>query len=385
MIEFPPDTYLHITYLMIITIIGVFLLVLFTLRRSDQTEELSIYYLIYFTVALAGWVVLWGVSTGWLAPTFRYNIAAHIAASTLLYFGIKATAPLNSADKGIIAATTLLLILNQFIESERIRLTMMAVFNLALYPAVSWQAFKLLSKNQSVGTALILVSVFSYSVASAVQVFIVLFSSNWPLASAVALGSTALSFILTGIGILADQVSAHQAQLRELTLKDPLTNLINRRGLGIVLKRQVRDQKPPLTCISAIVLDIDHFKKVNDTYGHDAGDKVIAAFARAILEGSREQDICSRLGGEEFAIILPGTAQDQALIIAERYRQVIENLTIDYDGQILKITASLGVSGNCDLHDIDLLLKTADKALYAAKSDGRNCVRSESVANSAPA
>ena len=162
--------------------------------------------------------------------------------------------------------------------------------------------------------------------------------------------------------------------MQKLALYDSLTGLYNRRGMDLSLNHIVPAAHRAENCISAINMDIDFFKKINDAYGHDAGDYVLKKFAEALLNNVRPNDVCCRLGGEEFVIVLPEAKQDYAVMVAERIRQEIEALELMYEDTSITLTSSFGVATHYKNIDIDYLLKDADKALYAAKAGGRNQV-----------
>jgi len=150
---------------------------------------------------------------------------------------------------------------------------------------------------------------------------------------------------------------------------DGLSNLLNRRTWYEVCKRHWDNHKG----ISFIMLDIDHFKRVNDTYGHDCGDRVIEAVSRVLLDETREQDVVGRLGGEEFGVVLPQTNLDEAKTIAERIRKTIEENSIDYNGEMIRVTVSIGIIENSEhISDFTNLVTLGDKNLYTAKEQGRN-------------
>jgi len=164
-------------------------------------------------------------------------------------------------------------------------------------------------------------------------------------------------------------------QLEDLAMKDGLTGLINRRyffirGLDEV-KRTIRYKCP----LSVIMLDIDLFKKINDSFGHEAGDKVLMYIASIMQRNIREVDIAARLGGEEFAILVPNTTAEDALVLAERLRHEIETTSSDSLAGKVNVTASIGVASFTEeMTDLDALLRDADTAMYQAKSRGRNRV-----------
>jgi diguanylate cyclase (GGDEF)-like protein/PAS domain S-box-containing protein len=163
-------------------------------------------------------------------------------------------------------------------------------------------------------------------------------------------------------------------ELIDAALTDPLTGLHNRRGLeGRSEAIHYRPGGAQLTQVW-IMVDIDHFKRVNDTYGHEAGDEVLKAVAEALRSTARGGDIVARFGGEEFVLVLPDTSAEMAARIAERLRLAIEALSTDVGGQVIRVTASFGVAQRA-AHESQLeVLERADAALYSSKKEGRNRV-----------
>ena len=141
-------------------------------------------------------------------------------------------------------------------------------------------------------------------------------------------------------------------------------------------ERQLALMRKNARPLSIILLDIDHFKTVNDSHGHLAGDQALKQISRCIENSLRDDDLVGRYGGEEFAIFLPGSDLSASLQIGERIRQGIEELKIEYEGETIHITGSFGVQTAAADNHITLteLLKQADQALYQAKDNGRNCV-----------
>jgi diguanylate cyclase len=158
-------------------------------------------------------------------------------------------------------------------------------------------------------------------------------------------------------------------------LIDPLTGILNRRGFEAKVKQVFSDKALTDKGLCLLMLDIDHFKKINDTYGHLFGDKVIRAIAEALKSKVKGQDAVARLGGEEFAVLLPETTVPGARVVAEHIRQSIESGKIrrlDTQEQIGGITISIGISVYAGNGNIVELLDQADKALYVSKESGRN-------------
>lgn len=179
------------------------------------------------------------------------------------------------------------------------------------------------------------------------------------------------------IAVLQDlaRLVVDELELRQMAVTDSLTGALTRRGFMREADKaleQARRYGHPLSCIA---LDVDRFKLVNDTYGHPTGDRVLRAIAASCRSVMRAVDQLGRLGGEEFAILLPETSQDGAAAVAERLRQQIAATRLETDSGSLSVTASFGVAAiSPDRNTIETALAAADEALYQAKTTGRNRV-----------
>lgn len=176
---------------------------------------------------------------------------------------------------------------------------------------------------------------------------------------------------------LSQELEKLNIQFKTASITDSLTQVKNRHYFDQKLSSEYRRAYREGTAISLLILDIDHFKNINDTYGHQAGDKVLKNLA-ATLSGiaNRASDTVSRYGGEEFTIILSNTSKEGALLVAERIREGIKNHTTNWDGINISVTISIGLA-SCTPSSPDkegLLLKEADDYLYFAKNNGRNQV-----------
>ncbi|MBN9415375.1 MAG: sensor domain-containing diguanylate cyclase [Candidatus Eremiobacteraeota bacterium] len=168
-------------------------------------------------------------------------------------------------------------------------------------------------------------------------------------------------------------------RLYELSVLDGLTNIYNRRYLDQRLSQELADSRRHQKPISVALLDLDNFKKLNDTYGHQAGDQVLCELTGLISKELRQHDVLARYGGEEFALILAGTANKDATFLAERLRKLVADRDFFYKNQRLPVTISLGLGTYPEDGDEKMaLLRTADKNLYRAKELGRNRVVSTS-------
>lgn len=164
-------------------------------------------------------------------------------------------------------------------------------------------------------------------------------------------------------------------RLIALAATDALTGLMNRRSLDQEITRQLANEKRHGECMSLMMVDVDHFKQINDRYGHLAGDEVLRRLAHLMQSVVRTNDYIARYGGEEFCILLPGTNEAQALILAERLHRLFNELVIEWEGDIVRGSISIGVADTLhDAHEAHSILSAADLALYMAKHQGRNRV-----------
>jgi diguanylate cyclase (GGDEF)-like protein len=171
------------------------------------------------------------------------------------------------------------------------------------------------------------------------------------------------------------EVAIYEHKLVEMNVKDGLTGIYNRRYLETKLKEEFSRHKRYSRHFSFIMFDIDHFKHVNDEYGHQCGDFILQSICSRVTSIIRNVDIFARYGGEEFCCMLPETALEGAVQVAERFRKAIEEQENKYDNFNIKVTISLGVSElREEISSPEIMLKKADDALYRAKNAGRNQV-----------
>ncbi len=169
------------------------------------------------------------------------------------------------------------------------------------------------------------------------------------------------------------QLEASQRELREQANTDPLTGLPNRRFFTQIANKELSLMRRQQEYFAVMMVDIDHFKVVNDTYGHSAGDHVLSAVAHALAQNLREEDTVARIGGEEFAVSSPATNRLASIVLAERLRKAVANLALEYEGSQIPVTISLGIALRPhDGDSLEDLLAVADERLYLAKQQGRN-------------
>lgn len=200
-------------------------------------------------------------------------------------------------------------------------------------------------------------------------------ADGFTIGSVCAIGSTARDFTPREQAILAElaAIAMDQLELRQIAAQDSLTQAVTRRAFKDDAQKFVALARRHLGALSCISFDLDHFKSINDTYGHAGGDQVLVSVARATSDNLRQSDLFGRLGGEEFAVLLPHTDQARAMEVAEKLRLLFRSLTFPGSHPPLSISASFGVATLDPAHDdFDTLLQKADEALYDAKRSGRN-------------
>ena len=171
------------------------------------------------------------------------------------------------------------------------------------------------------------------------------------------------------------QVSELEEKMRALATYDSLTGLLNRQAFlhdsNSFIRFAAREQIP----LSVIILDLDKFKSINDSYGHPAGDEVLKHFGKTMKTIFRKSDLIGRIGGEEFALLLPNTSQKDAVTLSDRLHSLVRGSIIQYDQFSIKYTISIGLVSLLvnEVDTIESLLKNADKSLYFAKENGRDC------------
>jgi len=174
---------------------------------------------------------------------------------------------------------------------------------------------------------------------------------------------------------LEAKVRERTEALHQLTEIDPLTGLLNRRGMTDRFEKEIARQARQGGSLGLLLLDLDHFKRINDTYGHAAGDLALCEAAKVLQASKRGYDHVARWGGEEFLMLLPECAEKDLLLIAERIREEIGTLQIQAGVQSFSFTVSIGAHHPKRPQTLDTMLQKVDQALYAAKDAGRNCVK----------
>jgi diguanylate cyclase (GGDEF)-like protein len=180
--------------------------------------------------------------------------------------------------------------------------------------------------------------------------------------------------VILGTALCLNKLSEYERRLLVQSMTDSLTGLLNRRSFMDLSSKEETRARRHGDPFSVLMLDIDHFKKINDTYGHPVGDLAIKALAEVCSNALRPHDILARYGGEEFVLTLPHTPTEGARTVAERIREAVQKIEVPSEQGPVKFTVSIGVSTYESGQAFDQIVERADKALYVSKQSGRNRV-----------
>jgi diguanylate cyclase (GGDEF)-like protein len=184
-----------------------------------------------------------------------------------------------------------------------------------------------------------------------------------------------ISLFVIGLTVFGmGKLATYEERLLIESMTDPLTGLLNRRYFDEQTRKEVARSRRHGLRFSVLMIDIDHFKRINDSYGHPVGDLAIKALAEVCSNALRPQDILARYGGEEFVLTLPHTSVDGAGVVAERIRHGVEQVALDTEAGPVRFTVSIGISTYSRDLPFEQIVGRADEALYRAKQRGRNCV-----------
>jgi diguanylate cyclase (GGDEF)-like protein len=344
--------------------------------ESDTVSKISLrYFNGYFILGAIGWIGLGIKDSANIDIDLTIALLFYLLASGLLLIAVAECGNQKQSKRIMMIGVHLFIAaISLLIDTDPQRIIFLGAYCIFAYSCIAYLTFKWSRDKQNFGHAIIFVAALLIATLAPCILYSGLVLNNFGMAYGFIIIGSSTGYILVGTGFLTVVMLAENNKMKKLALYDPLTGLYNRRGMDLSLNHIMSATHRSEICISAINMDIDFFKKINDAYGHDGGDYVLKEFAEALLKSVRPNDVCCRLGGEEFVIVLPETQQDYAVMVSERIRQEIEALELIYEGNTITLTSSFGVATHYKSIDIDYLLKDADKALYAAKAGGRNQV-----------
>jgi diguanylate cyclase (GGDEF)-like protein len=370
-----PENWAFMHFAMIFCITCAQMLVVYVLSDSSNPPAGLGLYTVYFMAALLGWIAA-TLQQG-PNPPMAVDVpsVASILNSYILFMaaGQRASMTRGRLTLGIICLLACLCVF--FLPPADMFLVQIgsaSLFFAGTGTLCVWRAWT----QRNIGDAIIAFAAMMMIVGMPGAAFQQLFADNTAQAQSIAFGVHSSAYALVAIGFLASVLIEYQQHLSHLATEDPLTRLLNRRGLQDALHISLANASRHDLPTAAIAVDIDHFKQVNDSFGHDVGDKVIRQVADFLERMSRGSDVVARTGGEEYLLVLPNTGLDAARVLAERIRAAIGDHPLLVDNQRIPVTVSLGVASAGGEIDLDALSQEADRALYLAKRGGRNRVAS---------
>jgi diguanylate cyclase (GGDEF)-like protein len=365
------ENWVYIHFGLIFSITCAQMMVVYTLADSSKLPAGLGLFTVYFMASLLGWIAL----------TLRQSTGVHMAVdvpavvtilnSYILFMAVgqRAAVVRGRFILGLLCLSACLSVF--FLPPQQMFLVQTgfaALFFAAAGLLSGWRA----RQYRNIGDAIIACAAVVLVTGMAVALYYGLARADFTQAQAIAFGVHSTAYALVAIGFLGSVVSEYQQHLSQLSTEDPLTRLLNRRGLEDALQLSLAQASRHDLPTSAIMVDIDHFKVVNDSFGQEVGDHVIRQVADVLKRTSRSTDVAARIGGEEFLLILPDTALSSARILAERIREAIGQRPLLVDHQRIAITVSLGVASVKGNVDLDALSTEADRAMYLAKRGGGN-------------
>lgn len=375
MIEVDLHIYMNALFILMFTSITAFIVIVYKMHRSNPLMQSLKFYSIYFILGMIGWLGLWIKDSLKLNLDLSAFVIFYILVSCFLFIATIEKAQRKYSLIIVCVVHLLICVVPILIDTDINRITFVAFYTLVIYPAIFYTSLLRAVKENNIGYGIICIAALIVIIIAPIQLYSTLTVIDPGFAYGISIIGSSSGFVLVGIGFLTSILINKQNELIKLTLNDPLTGLYNRRGMTSSLTIPLAEARRHNRCVSVIAIDIDHFKDINDTYGHSTGDYVLTVIAGILKNHARSSDISCRLGGEEFTIISPETDMESAIIVAERIRRSIEALHISFDEHSgIKLTSSFGVSTYRGNVDINILLRDADKALYQAKHEGRNRV-----------
>ena len=365
--------YMHFALIFAITCAQ--MLVVYTLAESSKPPAGLGLYTVYFMASLLGWIALTlqqnsGVEMGVDLPSVIAILNSYIL---FMAAGQRGGIVAGRALLGALCLGACLCVF--FLPAKTMFLV--EALGLALFFAAAgllsgWRGWR----QRNIGDGIIASAALLMTIAMPLASYYVLAESNSPRAESIAFGAHTVAYTLIVMGFLASVLIEYQQHLSHLATEDTLTRLLNRRGLEDALQVSMAHAQRHDLPTSAIIVDIDHFKQVNDSFSNEMGDHVIRLVADVISRVCRSSDVIARTGGEEFLVILPDTDLNAARVLAERIRQAVGERPLLVDFQRIAVTISLGVASSNGHVDLDSLTLEAERALYLAKHGGRNRVAS---------
>jgi diguanylate cyclase (GGDEF)-like protein len=369
------ENWAGIHYGVVLSITLALILIVYVLSDSRNPPAGLGMYTVYFMASMLGWVAITLQQSSSTPLDLDVPSVAAIISAYILFLAAGQRAGI-SHGRLIFGVLGLLASLSAFFVSRGgmfvVQSAAMALFFAGAGAFCVWRAWR----RRNIGDAITAAAAILMVTGATVATFRYLASNDLETSQVMAVGVHSIAYALVTIGFLASVLIEYQQQLSHLATEDPLTRLLNRRGLDEALRMSLATASRHQLPVSAIMVDIDHFRRVNDSFGHEVGDHLLQRIARILQRTCRATDVVARIGGEEFLLVLPDTPLEAARAVAERIRMAVSEYPLNVDEQDIAVTVSLGVAGGQGDIDLDELSRQAGRAIYLAKRGGRNRVSS---------
>jgi diguanylate cyclase (GGDEF)-like protein len=373
--ELLPESWVFMHFALIMIITCTQMLVIYILGDSSNPPAGLGMFTVYFMAALLGWIAFTLQQVSGIAMIVDVPSIAVILNTYILFL---AAGQRSSISRGRITlgAVCLLASLSALVLSQSamflVQLSATTLFFVAAGLICVWRGLKF----GNIGDGVISLSAAVMCISYPVIIYFHVVDDNAVVAQAIAFGSYSAAYVLVAVGFLASVLIEYQGHLAQLATHDPLSRVYNRRGMDEALTLTLAAAQRRDLPTAAIVVDIDHFKQINASFGQDIGDQVILKIAEILGKMSRSSDVVARTAGKKFLVVLPETELISAKVLADRIHLAIGERPLLIDQQRIAITASLGVTASRGDANLDDLSQEADHAMFLAKQGGRNQVAS---------
>ena len=363
---------------LLITVVTCSIIATRLMRSSFNNRSIYLFNL-FFYLGVIGFAWLWIQDLLDLTPSFRSGVVIYMISMTLLQLSIYNHDEPSRFNKIIIAHGAIFSVFALLTQNINQLALVEACFTLSVLPALIYFTTKRAVCEKNIGNTVLSMAQCILLLVPISQLSIITHEHNLATLYSLTVIAHATVFVMTGLGLITTLLVDEKKRYLELSLKDPLTGLYNRRGLQFIIEQQQLFSPSQTPSLFACVVDIDYFKRINDSYGHDGGDLVLEVFSDLMKHYLKKEDLCCRLGGEEFLLLFFATDISSAKQFLEGLRKTFETSQIAYREHRISVTASFGLTNWQPNDSFESLVNRADKAVYAAKNNGRNRIETNSL------
>lgn len=373
--ELLPQSWVYMHFSMILIITFAQMLVIYVLGDSSNPPAGLGMFTVYFMAAVLGWIAftLQQVSDNIMAVDVPS--VAVIISSYILFLAAGRRAQISRGRWTLGAACLIASLCSLLLPKSQmfvVQVSATAVFFIAAGIVCAWRCVKF----KNIGDGIIGFAALIMCASTPLVLYYQLVVDKGIIAQALAFGGYSVAYVLVAIGFLASVLIEYQSHLARLSTHDPLSRVFNRRGMGEALQLSLAAAHRRDLPTSAIMVDIDHFDQINNSFGLETGDNVIRTIAELLQKISRGTDVVARVAGKKFMLVLPETELKHAKLLADRIRGAVGERPLLVDEQRITVTVSVGVTASKGNVDLDELSQAANQAMNLARQGGHNQVAS---------